>query len=72
MVIVDFSVWIDALAGRKTRQTSWLNAALQRQIVGVPDLVMYEVLQGIRRDSDYKELSASFIAMQPIHITTSV
>lgn len=50
MVIVDTTVWIDYLAGAANDQTSWLDRELDRQRLGLTDLILCEVLQGIRSD----------------------
>lgn len=48
MVIVDTTVWIDYLNGISTSQTDWLDAELARQRLGLTDLILCEVLQGVR------------------------
>lgn len=48
MVIVDTTVWIDYLNGVATPQTAWLDANLDRQRLALTDLILCEVLQGIR------------------------
>lgn len=53
-VIVDSSVWIDYFGGRETLQTFWLEQELPRQPLGLTDLILCEVLQGIRRDSVFR------------------
>jgi predicted nucleic acid-binding protein len=50
VVIVDTTVWVDYLNGLDTRHTSWLDAHLNRQRLGLTDLILCEVLQGIRND----------------------
>lgn len=55
MVIVDSSVWIDALNGKITSQTIWLRMALDREQVGLTSLILCEVLQGIRFDRRFRE-----------------
>lgn len=50
MVIVDTTVWIDYLGGFNTPQTAWLERALDRQRIGITDMILCEVLQGIRED----------------------
>ena len=50
MVIVDTTVWIDYLAGTANGQTFWLDRELDRQRLGLTDLILCEVLQGIRTD----------------------
>ena len=48
MVIVDTTVWIDYLRGTENPETHWLDRELQRQRLGLTDLILCEVLQGIR------------------------
>jgi predicted nucleic acid-binding protein len=50
VVIVDTTVWVDYLKGRGTPQVQWLDRNLQRQRLGLTDLILCEVLQGIRDD----------------------
>ena len=48
MVIVDTTVWIDYLRGTLTPQSHWLDAELDRNRIGLTDLNLCEILQGIR------------------------
>ncbi|HKZ82407.1 MAG TPA: PIN domain nuclease [Anaerolineae bacterium] len=48
MVIVDTTVWIDYLNGISTSQADWLDTELARQRLGLTDLILCEVLQGVR------------------------
>ncbi|MGE5204660.1 MAG: PIN domain nuclease [Chlamydiota bacterium] len=48
MVIVDTTVWVDYLRGVENSETDWLNLELGRQRLGLTDLILCEVLQGIR------------------------
>ncbi len=50
-MIVDTTVWIDYLRGTSTPETDWLDAELDRQRLGVTDLIICEVLQGVRDDA---------------------
>jgi predicted nucleic acid-binding protein len=54
MVIVDTTVWVDYLRGAENPETRWLDRELQRQRLGLTDLILCEVLQGIgeRRNFD--------------------
>ena len=54
MILVDSSVWIDYFSGISTRQTDTLHGALGVELVAVGDLILTEVLQGFRRDQDYR------------------
>lgn len=53
MVIVDATVWIDYLGNVTNRQTNWLIRELGRQPLGLTDIVLCEVLQGIRSDAAF-------------------
>jgi predicted nucleic acid-binding protein len=48
MVIVDSSVWIDYLGGVENEHTIWLEREMSVQRLGLVDLILCEVLQGIR------------------------
>ena len=48
MVIVDTTVWIDYLRGTENPEASWLVRQLRQQSMGLTDLILCEVLQGIR------------------------
>jgi len=52
MVIVDTTVWIDYLAGRETPQVAWLETHLTAQRLGLLDLILCEILQGLETDRD--------------------
>jgi predicted nucleic acid-binding protein len=50
VVIVDTTVWVDYLRGTSTPQSDWLDRELTRQRLGLTDLILCEVLQGIPSD----------------------
>jgi predicted nucleic acid-binding protein len=50
MVIVDTTVWIDYLNGVQTPQTDWLDTEVERQRLGLTDLILCEILQGVKTD----------------------
>ncbi len=56
MVIVDTTVWIDYLGGVENRETAWLETALRRERLGLTDLILSEVLQGIREDAVFERV----------------
>jgi predicted nucleic acid-binding protein len=63
MVIVDTTVWIDFLAGIPNPQTAWILREADRQRIGMIDLILCEILQGIRQDSEFirtKDLLSGF------------
>ncbi len=53
MIIVDSTVWIDYLGGTANPHTEWLDRELSRQRLGLTDVILCEVLQGIQRDEDF-------------------
>ena len=52
MVIVDSTVWVDYLRGTQTPPTDWLEAEMERQRLGLTDLNLCEVLQGVRDERE--------------------
>ena len=54
MIFVDSSVWIDFFNGTSSAETNYLDSLLGKEPVGLGDLVLIEVLQGFRRDQDYR------------------
>ncbi|MCY4504234.1 MAG: PIN domain nuclease [Alphaproteobacteria bacterium] len=63
MITVDSSVWIDYFNGADTRETALLDGILGREPVVIGDLVLAEVLQGFRRDSDFHGAQAALEAL---------
>ena len=54
MILVDSSVWIDYFCGRMCETTEILDDLLISETVAIGDLILAEVLQGFRAESDYK------------------
>ena len=53
MLIVDSTVWIDYFNGQITPQTDYLDRILETAPILVGDLILAEVLQGFRKDTDF-------------------
>ena len=51
VVIVDTTVWVDYFRGIRNPETDWLDTELDRQRLGLTDIILCEVLQGVRDDS---------------------
>ncbi len=64
MVIVDTTVWIDYLRGTENAETRWLDRELQRQRLGFTDLILCEVLQGIREQIVFARVRADMLKFQ--------
>ncbi len=54
MILVDSSVWIDFFNGTACSETDKLNEILGLEEVVIGDLILAEVLQGFRSDTDFK------------------
>lgn len=55
MVLVDSSVWISYFTGKQTWQTELLDQMLLQLPVFTGDLILTEVLQGFRKDHEYRK-----------------
>ena len=53
MVIVDTTVWVDYLRGTRNPETKWLDQAVGQLEIGLTDLILCEVLQGVRGDQEF-------------------
>lgn len=69
MVIVDTTVWIDYLNGIQTAQTEWLDAQLERQRLGLTDLILCEVLQGVRDERQAEETRVALSALEIVSMS---
>ena len=56
MVIVDTTVWIDYLGGIPNAETEWLDREMSLQRIGLTDMILCEVLQGIRETSQFQRM----------------
>ena len=54
MLLVDSSVWIDYFNGAVTPHTDYLHATLAQREILVGDIILAEVLQGFRNDTDFE------------------
>jgi predicted nucleic acid-binding protein len=64
MVIVDTTVWIDYFRGVKNPQSLWLEAEVQRKRLGLTDLILSEVLQGIREDQEFMKVQTELLKFE--------
>ena len=56
MVIVDTTVWVDYLNGADNPETEWLDREIEREEIGLTELILCEVLQGVRSDREFTSL----------------
>ena len=59
MIVVDSSVWIDFLNGRRTAEVERLSALLGTEPLLVGDVILLEVLQGVRSETDARRVEAA-------------
>jgi len=59
MVLVDSSVWINYFNGTNTWQTEILDQMLLQIPLFTGDLILTEVLQGFRKENEYKKAKES-------------
>lgn len=64
MVIVDTTVWIDYLGGTATPQVDWLEREMDRQRLGLTDIILCEVLQGIRDDRRFVHVRDQLLSLE--------
>jgi len=64
MVLVDTTVWIDYLHGINNAETQWLDDKLGVRPVALTDLILCEILQGVRRDQDFETIRRHFMQFQ--------
>jgi predicted nucleic acid-binding protein len=64
MIIVDTTVWIDYLNGAKTPQTDWLDTEIERQRLGLTDLILCEILQGVKNEEQATETQRELLKFE--------
>jgi len=64
VVIVDTTVWVDYFRGTRNAETDWLDAELDRQRLAVTDLVVCEVLQGVRDEVAARQVERRLLELE--------
>jgi predicted nucleic acid-binding protein len=70
MVIVDSSVWIDALRGTINPETVWLRDAVGKRQIALMTLILCEVLQGVHNKAQFRGFQKDMLLL-PIFETLS-
>lgn len=70
MILVDSSVWIDFFNGVATPEVELLADLLRDAAapLGMPDLVLFEVLRGFRHDRDFEAARRALSALPAVEI----
>ena len=64
MILVDSSVWINYFNGISTWQTDLLDHYLSNTLIIIGDLILTEVLQGFRSNTDFETAKNFLSALQ--------
>jgi predicted nucleic acid-binding protein len=64
VVIVDTTVWVDYFQGVENPETDWLNTELDRQRLGLTEIILCEVLQGVRDDVVAKQVERRLLNLE--------
>ena len=68
MILADTSIWIDFFNGKITAETNFLDNALAEGNVIIGDLIMLEILQGIRHDQDYNKTKKALVTLEQFEL----
>ncbi len=73
MIVVDSSVWIDYFSGKISPAADKLDALLGKTPIVAGDLMLVEVLQGFRTDSDFAKARDLMMSLTIVNmLNTSV
>jgi len=64
MILVDTSVWIDYLNGKESSLTNILDKALIDGLVSIGDLILLEILQGIKAEREYNKTKTTLALLE--------
>jgi predicted nucleic acid-binding protein len=64
MVIIDTTVWIDYFGGVVNHETAWLDQAMGRHRLGLTDIILCEVLEGVRTERAFVEVREELMKFQ--------
>ena len=63
VVVVESSVWIDFFANAVNIQTRWLEENIKRSNISLTDLILCEVLQGVRSERAFQRTLATLAGL---------
>ena len=69
MIIADTSVWIDYFNGVVSPFTDELDKQLMKGNVALGDLILLEILQGIKSDKEYNKTKLVLGKLDPVSYT---
>lgn len=68
MILVDSSVWIDFFRGVTTPQVDTLDRLLGVEPLAVGDLILAEVLQGLRSEKEFNQARKLLLTLEQVDI----
>ena len=68
MILVDSSVWIDYFRGTETPQVDVLDGLLGRTRLAIGDLIVAEVLQGVRDEKEFNLVRKTLDAFTQVEL----
>ena len=71
MTIVDTTVWVDYLRGIPSLHAEWLESYLAVERLGLTDLILCEVLQGVRSDALFAAVQEELLRFE-VHETGTI
>lgn len=71
MLIVDSTVWVDYFNGVKNEQTDYLHQIVDKTPILIGDLILAEVLQGFRDDTDFETARRIFSKFLQVEMVNS-
>jgi predicted nucleic acid-binding protein len=66
MILADTSVWVEFFRDTRSAETALLEAAVRDQTVLMGDLILVEVLQGLRTQSEERKVAAAFAQLENV------
>jgi predicted nucleic acid-binding protein len=64
MVIIDTTVWIDYLEGTRNAEADWLGRESTQQRLGLTDLILCEILQGICNPASFVQVRDDLLGFE--------
>ena len=68
MILVDSSVWIDFFRGTRTPQAERLDVLLGTTRIAVGDLILAEVLQGVRDEREFQQVRKTLDSFEQVDL----
>ena len=71
MLIIDSTVWVDYFNGIENPQTDYLEKMVDQAPIMIGDLILAEVLQGFREDTDFEKARRAFAKYIQVEMVNS-